>query len=37
MAFEQLLCPGDGAFASLFSKNPNSRVGGGGGDGHCWN
>ena len=39
-AFEQLFCPGGGAFASSFSKNANSRVsagGGGGGDGHCWN
>ena len=24
-AFEQLFCPGGGAFANLFSKNPNSR------------
>ena len=24
-AFEQLFCPGGGAFASLLSKNPNSR------------
>ena len=24
-AFEQLFCSGSGAFASLFSKNPNSR------------
>ena len=32
-AFEQLFCPGGGAFASLFSKNLNfgGSVGGGGG------
>ena len=31
--FEQLFCPGGGAFASLFSKNPNSRGSAGGGGG----
>ena len=39
-AFEQLVCPSRGAFASLFSKNPNSRWSappGGGGGGHRWN
>ena len=39
VAFEQLFCPGSGAFASLFSKNPNlmgvSPGGGGGGGGRA--
>ena len=40
-AFEQAVCLGHGAFASEFSKNPNSWGsvwgGGGGGVGYCWN
>jgi len=40
-AFEQLVCPHHGAFAGLFSKNPNVRglalgLALGWGDGHCW-